>query len=199
MFDTLCRSEFVGVVTLLDSLFLNANNNATIFMEAYQTTLKISHDAVRMLNHIANVDCVRFQNTLGGARDSHAESGAASVRNTVKRSSAVSGYEASVLQNEFYHLVQFWLNTWMRDHAKAKAAVAMAQTDASGNVVNGSRDSTSPGAKRLRTSLLHEVILLIGFYVQGSSKNQQLVRIGQYPVILQQLTSLPFHYFCMPG
>lgn len=49
-----------------------------------------------------------------------------------------------------------------------------------------------------KTKLLHEAILLVGLYVLKNPKNQELVRWGKSPSILQQLITLPFLYFSDP-
>lgn len=44
-------------------------------------------------------------------------------------------------------------------------------------------------------SLLHEVILLIGFFTVDNVDNQNIVHTGQRPTILEQLCSLPYEFF----
>lgn len=46
--------------------------------------------------------------------------------------------------------------------------------------------------------LLHEVILCVGYFTVLAPDNQVVIQSGQSPTILQQMCSLPFHYFSDP-
>ncbi|XP_035210536.1 S phase cyclin A-associated protein in the endoplasmic reticulum-like isoform X2 [Stegodyphus dumicola] len=43
--------------------------------------------------------------------------------------------------------------------------------------------------------LLHEIILLVGYFTVLNPDNQSIIQAGQRPTVLQQLCSLPFLYF----
>lgn len=43
--------------------------------------------------------------------------------------------------------------------------------------------------------LLHEIILLIGYYTVLNQENQMKIELGTSPTIIQQLCNLPFNYF----
>ncbi|QQP52863.1 Uncharacterized protein FKW44_005141 [Caligus rogercresseyi] len=47
--------------------------------------------------------------------------------------------------------------------------------------------------------LLHEIIILVGYFGAGHKDNQLIVKSGNQPSILQQLCTLPFPYFCQPS
>jgi len=49
-----------------------------------------------------------------------------------------------------------------------------------------------------RSKLLHEIILLAGYYSLQNTRAQDLFQWGNSPTILQQLCSLPFQYFSDP-
>jgi hypothetical protein len=49
-----------------------------------------------------------------------------------------------------------------------------------------------------QSKLLHEIILLAGYYALQNSRAQDLFQWGNSPTILQQLCSLPFQYFSDP-
>ena len=46
--------------------------------------------------------------------------------------------------------------------------------------------------------LLHDIILLLGYFALENERNQHLLRFGRCPVILQHLVMLPMPYFCNP-
>eukprot|EP00058_Branchiostoma_floridae_P024433 XP_002609923.1 hypothetical protein BRAFLDRAFT_85871 [Branchiostoma floridae] len=46
--------------------------------------------------------------------------------------------------------------------------------------------------------LLHEVILIVGYFTALNSDNQVIVQSGRTPTVLQQLCALPFQYFSDP-
>ncbi|CAC5420269.1 S phase cyclin A-associated protein in the endoplasmic reticulum [Mytilus coruscus] len=46
--------------------------------------------------------------------------------------------------------------------------------------------------------LLHEVIVCVGYFTVLNPDNQVVIQSGQSPTILQQMCSLPFHYFSDP-
>lgn len=46
--------------------------------------------------------------------------------------------------------------------------------------------------------LLHQVIILVGYFAAGHPDNQLIVQSGHQPSILQQLCNLPFPYFSQP-
>nr|XP_042894978.1 S phase cyclin A-associated protein in the endoplasmic reticulum isoform X2 [Parasteatoda tepidariorum]XP_042894979.1 S phase cyclin A-associated protein in the endoplasmic reticulum isoform X3 [Parasteatoda tepidariorum] len=46
--------------------------------------------------------------------------------------------------------------------------------------------------------LLHEIIILVGYFTILNSENQSIIQAGQRPTVLQQLCCLPFLYFCDP-
>ncbi|XP_040569943.1 LOW QUALITY PROTEIN: uncharacterized protein [Lepeophtheirus salmonis] len=47
--------------------------------------------------------------------------------------------------------------------------------------------------------LLHEIIILVGYFAARHKDNQLIVKSGNQPSILQQLCILPFPYFCQPS
>ncbi|KAF8764052.1 S phase cyclin A-associated protein in the like protein [Argiope bruennichi] len=44
-------------------------------------------------------------------------------------------------------------------------------------------------------ALLHEIILLVGYFTVLNAENQSIIQAGQRPTVLQQLCCLPFLYF----
>jgi len=46
--------------------------------------------------------------------------------------------------------------------------------------------------------LLHEFIILVGYFAANNANNQTIAHSGHRPTILQQLCSLPFPYFSQP-
>ena len=155
----------VGVITLLDSLFLYPGNHLANSVD--EIVLRTSIHAVRMLNNVASVNRRNFQDIISGSNLS--EDGT-----KVKRLAAL-GSVSAVIQNEFYHLLSFWLG-----------------------ICNHDATTRTESASYMRTVLLHESLLLIGYCVVSNPKTQHLVRIGRYPVILQQISTLPFQYYCNP-
>ncbi|XP_077867715.1 S phase cyclin A-associated protein in the endoplasmic reticulum-like [Saccoglossus kowalevskii] len=51
---------------------------------------------------------------------------------------------------------------------------------------------------RKNEDLVHEVILLVGYFTVLNPDNQLIVQLGNTPTLLQQLCSLPFQYFSDP-
>ncbi|XP_036909364.1 S phase cyclin A-associated protein in the endoplasmic reticulum isoform X3 [Sturnira hondurensis] len=47
-------------------------------------------------------------------------------------------------------------------------------------------------------SLLHEVIVCVGYFTVGHPDNQVIVQSGRHPTVLQKLCQLPFQYFSDP-
>ena len=155
----------VGVITLLDSLFLYPGSH--LMNSVDNMVLRTSIHAVRMLNNVASVNRQSFQDVISGSKFSE-------DLTKVKRV-ATSGSVSAVIQNEFYHLMSFWLG-----------------------ICNCEGSVKTESASHMRTVLLHESLLLIGYCVTSNAKTQHLVRIGRYPVILQQISTLPFQYYCNP-
>jgi hypothetical protein len=53
-------------------------------------------------------------------------------------------------------------------------------------------------AHDLTSKVLHELILLVGYFSLRNSKSQALLRWGPSPVILKRMVALPFEYFSDP-
>lgn len=169
-------TEFVGIITLLDSLLLYQGSSRAPAASSFAISkdmLVISIKAIRMLNNIANLNLKMFQTLINGNEESHTDTRLSC--NNDKANELNSRNTMSVLQTEFFHLVVFWLSFCTR-----KQEPSPLESDA------------------LLTSLLHELILLLGYFMLDNAKNQPIVRMGQYPVILQQLLMLPFPYFSNP-
>jgi len=47
--------------------------------------------------------------------------------------------------------------------------------------------------------LMHEVIILVGYFGAKHFDNQMMVQSGHQPSVLQQLCNLPFPYFSQPN
>jgi hypothetical protein len=155
-----------GIITLMDSLLLFKGNSRVSAMVA---------DLPTQLLRIS-VIAIRTLNNLANLdlrlfqSVINGSSDGSKTKAVVNDDNKMMG-APSVLQTEFYHLVTFWLSFCLR------------------------QPSVSHSERILTTTLLHELILLLGYFLLENNKNKPLVRLGQYPVILQQLLMLPFPYF----
>ncbi|KAI8812536.1 hypothetical protein BJ742DRAFT_792752 [Cladochytrium replicatum] len=172
------ETELVGLVTMLDALLLykGGSSREAASSELLPTTMiEIALNGIRSLNNMARIDLVAFQEVL----------------------------HSPAMQLQFFHLVAFWLTHWFTFGAWDRCILDTSIPAAHGDDTAAHGDDTDGGRGMMNSAilntLLHEILVLVGYAVLGDESNAAILRFGQLPVILQMLSRLPLRYFVEPS
>jgi len=88
---------------------------------------------------------------------------------------------------EFFHLIRYLL--WY--------CISTLEQHASNNSTSkNAQNSSTYSTNHIQiTNLLHEVILMVGYFTLQNERNQDIIQWGHSPSIIQRTCNLPFQYF----
>ena len=170
--EAMKRTEFVGLVTMLNSVLLHPNNNKST-LNIPTELITASFNVLRMMNNFASVDIDEFQSIFVGNKGTTRSK----CKNASEKTVSVAAMTNPIIQTQLFHLISFFLKYCTEETSKLS-------------------DFDHQNPKSIL--LLHETILLIGYSVSSNRVLQSMVRFGQYPVILQRLLKLPIEYLIRP-
>lgn len=219
-------TELVGIVTMLDALVLYKGQTAkTASSEKLPLEIiEITYRALKTLNNIALLDVMSIQNCLNaeGLQSEFFHLIAFWLRHcslwcqAPHRASSTSGNNSSLPTpgssimisnaNATVSGATTTATTALSTPAAPPASTSTPSTPApaSSATTTTTTNTTSlpqhthKDTHELSSKVLHELILLVGYFSLRNSKSQALLRWGPSPVILKLMVDLPFEYFSEP-